>query len=467
MSAKVLLLHGLLDGSRQTNIDYSLALAHYPHGHEVHLGNILAPLDRQVFGDTYDALVITYEVAAMRTLPIWPWIVHRIKKMRGRSEKFAIFAQDDYTYSKAIDDLARQLDAKAIFSPLTEFADLLYPQSLDQGTTVEPVLTGYVDTAKAQFWRRNARSLADRSIDLGQRVTLLPAEWGKGAQTKALVAQELAKIAAGRGFRVDVQTSSKSILTGDAWLEFLANCRFTVGARGGSSRIDYAGAGARSDARRSLVRRIGLEIPGSRSPKSVFTGDFRAIGPRVFEAAMTGTCQVLVNDTYLPEMKPWTHYVPLESDFSNVNEVVNAMADLDRCQDIAENARRALTATTSKYHYETLAAQTFSALELRGARSSHEGQVVDLVSACRPFLDATDQERTEARKLIAAQMGYSPKLSIHNIGRSMEFGEGSNKPASHAVTALAEAISDGADTLVEAVAWPWAAPLPARKPTQL
>jgi hypothetical protein len=467
MSAKILVLHGLLDGSRQTNIDYSLTLARYPQGNEIHLGNILAPLDRQVDRHTYDALIITYEVAAMRTLPVWPWIVQRITQLRRRCKTFAIFVQDDYTYSKAIDDLAWQLNAKTIFSPLADFAGLLYPQSLNRGTFVEPVLTGYVDTDKARFWKSHAKPLAERSIDLGQRVTFLPTSWGKSAQTKALVAHELARFADKCGFRVSVQTSADSVLTGNAWLEFLASCKFTVGARGGSSRIDYAGAGARSDARRSLLQRIGLNVPGIQSPKSIHLGEFRAIGPRIFEAAMTGTCQVLVHDTYLPEMEPWSHYVPLESDFSNVNEVVSAMSDLDLCQGIAENARRTLTGTASGYHYESLAKQTLLTLDLDAAKSSDEGQVVDLVSSCRPFLDATHDERADTRQAIAAQLGRSQRSVMHRLRIGSEDGWRSDGPKSDAFNALVEAINEDANPLVEAIVWPWIAPLPTRGRTQV
>lgn len=442
MPAKILLLHGLLDGSRQTNVDFSLALARYAHGHEVHLGNILAPMDSSMNEDVWDALVITYEIAAMRTLPIWPWVVKRISKVRERCSRFALFVQDDYTYSKAIDEVASELGATTILSPLAEFADLLYPQSLRKGVEVCHVFTGYVDTNRASYWKDKAKPLIDRTIDLGQRVTLLPPEWGEGAQQKARAAQRMAQIAADKGFSVDVNTNADATLGGNEWLEFLASCRFTVGARGGSSWIDYSGKGARDIARRNLLRRFEVCVTNTEPPRSVFVGDFRAIGPRIFEAAITGTCQVLVRDTYLPEIQPWEHYIPLEPDFSNVDEVLTVMTDLDRCWQLAGNARYALTEESTKYHYQTLAEATLNALHLEALASPEQGTAVDLVASLRPFLELPEGSRFAVRKEIA-----------HPSARSTESSGGPGE-------LFAKSVRASGELLVEAIAWPWAAPLP-------
>jgi hypothetical protein len=70
--------------------------------------------------------------------------------------------------------------------------------------------------------------------------------------------------------------------------------------------------------------------------------EFTAISPRLFESAMAGTCQILQREDYLGVLEPWRDYIPLESDYSNMNEVLEAMKDLDRCQQIVENAKIAL-----------------------------------------------------------------------------------------------------------------------------
>ena len=70
--------------------------------------------------------------------------------------------------------------------------------------------------------------------------------------------------------------------------------------------------------------------------------EFTAISPRLFESSMAGTCQILQRDDYLGVLEPWRDYIPLERNYSNVNEVVSTMRDLDKCQEIVTNARIAL-----------------------------------------------------------------------------------------------------------------------------
>jgi hypothetical protein len=57
---------------------------------------------------------------------------------------------------------------------------------------------------------------------------------------------------------------------------------------------------------------------------------------------MAGTCQILQREDYLGVLEPWRDYIPLEADYSNMDEVLLAMKDLDKCQLIVENAKRAL-----------------------------------------------------------------------------------------------------------------------------
>lgn len=47
------------------------------------------------------------------------------------------------------------------------------------------------------------------------------------------------------------------------------------------------------------------------------------------------------------------HYLPLNHDFSNVQEVVLAMRDLERCQEVANNSRKQLI-DSGKFNYRRL-----------------------------------------------------------------------------------------------------------------
>jgi hypothetical protein len=65
---------------------------------------------------------------------------------------------------------------------------------------------------------------------------------------------------------------------------------------------------------------------------------FFAISPRHLEAVMTRTCQVLVVGSYSGVLEPGRHYIPLQDDFSNLDAVLDQLADYDLTQRIADTA---------------------------------------------------------------------------------------------------------------------------------
>jgi hypothetical protein len=71
-------------------------------------------------------------------------------------------------------------------------------------------------------------------------------------------------------------------------------------------------------------------------------GDFSAISPRLFEAAALGVCQILEPDYYVDGLEPWTHYLPLEADFSNIEEIFVTMDDDERCEEIVQASQELL-----------------------------------------------------------------------------------------------------------------------------
>jgi hypothetical protein len=188
------------------------------------------------------------------------------------------------------------------------------------------------------------KPLAERSIDLGQRVRDMPPHLGRLAQAKARQAVVMADAARAVGFIVDVSTKVEDSFIGTAWFDFLSSCKFTVGMKGGASLHDPRGL------IHTKVQSYRVRHPDAtfdEIEQHCFKGkdmkhEFTAISPRLFESAMAGTCQILQREDYLGVLEPWRDYIPLESDYSNMSEVLLAMKDLDKCQLIVENAKKAL-----------------------------------------------------------------------------------------------------------------------------
>jgi len=82
-------------------------------------------------------------------------------------------------------------------------------------------------------------------------------------------------------------------------------------------------------------------------------GDFSAISPRLFEATALGVCQILETDFYVDGLTAWKHYLPLESDFSNIKSVFDVMRDRERCVEIAEECQNLLL-FSGDHTYESL-----------------------------------------------------------------------------------------------------------------
>src|SRR5262249_44827265 len=68
---------------------------------------------------------------------------------------------------------------------------------------------------------------------------------------------------------------------------------------------------------------------------------FSAISPRLFEAATARCAQILVRGAYLHLLEPGTHYVAIDEDCKNIEDVLRAFRDwsvtkkmIDECFDI-------------------------------------------------------------------------------------------------------------------------------------
>ena len=65
---------------------------------------------------------------------------------------------------------------------------------------------------------------------------------------------------------------------------------------------------------------------------------YRMITPRSFEAICMKTVQVMYPGEFSGILEAWRHYIPLERDFSNLKDVIDAIKDNYLLQEIADRA---------------------------------------------------------------------------------------------------------------------------------
>jgi hypothetical protein len=336
---RVLVMHALRPTSRQTTIDHLLSFREHLPQADVQYLHFQQPLPKQFEDIEVDLLIVNYDYLNYRFTPLWPYVKRRHINIARKAKKVVAIAQDDFWANKLLDNWCMDWDVDRILTPIDNDLEVLYPRSI-KTKEFRTALTGYVKSGPVP----ETKLLRDRPIDLGQRVREMPPHLGRLAQAKAHQAVTMAEAAKQAGFIVDVSTRVEDSFIGTAWFEFLASCKFTVGMKGGASLHDPRGL-IHTKVQSYLARHPGASF--DEIERKCFKGkdmkhEFTAISPRLFESAMAGTCQILQREDYLGVLEPWRDYIPLESDFSNTDEVIRAMKDLDQCQEIVSNAKRSL-----------------------------------------------------------------------------------------------------------------------------
>jgi len=365
---KVLVIHALRPTSRQTTIDHLKSFSEYVPDADVQYLHFQQPIPSGCESVSPDLVIVNYDFLNYRFTPLWPFIKNRHKDVASRAKKIVAIVQDDFWCNKLIDDWCIDWDVDRILTPIDNDLEVLYPRSIKR-KEFRTCLTGYVSGSE------NAKSLPlkDRSIDLGQRVREMSPHLGWFAQSKAIQAKTMAEAANQAGFVVDVSTRVEDSFTGESWLDFLKSCKFTVGMKGGASLYDPIGL------LHTRVNSYLFHHPNAtfqELERKYFRGkdgkyEFSAVSPRLFESASAGTCQILRRDDYLGVLEPWRDYIPLEVDFSNVDEVLLSMRDLEMCQEIANNATRSLV-ESGLFKYSKLVELATSGL-VTSSRNSHQG----------------------------------------------------------------------------------------------
>ena len=364
---KVLVIHALRPTSRQTTIDHLTSFSKHMSGADVQYLHFQQPIPKECASASPDLVIVNYDFLNYRFTPLWPFIKNRHKDIAQRANKLVAIVQDDFWGSKLIDDWCVDWDVDRILSPIDNNLEVLYPRSIKRKEFIT-CLTGYVSELDTIETTR----LSERPIDLGQRVRDMSPHLGRLAQAKSVQAQVMADAARRAGFTVDVSTRVEDSFIGKSWLEFLKSCKFTVGMKGGASLHDPIGF-LHTKVNSYLVRHPNAKF--DEIERKFFRGKdmkykFSAISPRLFESAAAGTCQILQRDDYLGLLQPWRDYLPLEVDFSNTDEIISSMRDLDKCQEIVNNATRNLI-ESGLFNYSKLVEIATSGLVTTNRTSQH------------------------------------------------------------------------------------------------
>ena len=281
--------------------------------------------------------------------------------------KIAI-AQDEANNTDALCRFIADFGVDVVYSLLaTEDARrTAYEGHIPVRVKIRPSLAGYVDDALVKQVADARRRVRARDIDIGYRSFKARARNGPLGVLKWKICDIFKEKAPRYGLNCDLSVDLEDTLNGQDWLNFLARSRYQIGVEGGSSVLDRSGD--------IMTRCIAYEgdhpeaaydeIEAACFPGQGESLDGAVISPRVFECAMAGACQILVEGRYNGILEPWVHYIPLRQDFSNIHEILASLNDEERRQRIVDNAYRDLIAS-ERYHYRHFVADIVSQIPER------------------------------------------------------------------------------------------------------
>lgn len=326
INQRIVVLHALTEQSNP-NIsvrDVEMASSLRRFGDVVFV-NIFAVEPDEIEGRSV-LLLVTDSVMTRRSGAAWWSIRKKIDGFSAKCDNIALIVQDDYQFPNRIIKFASKNNA-TVFTAFPN-CDLLYGDSNLETQHWPLMLCDFRLEARLKEF---SIPWASRTFDLATRVHHTSIRYGYEGRQKALVASLVGKLAAKQGLIVDVSDRASDRLLGDQWLNFLSKSRFTIGRHGGASRVTRS---MRDIFFESSIMRVYSDVSleaqlNLLNRRSQEVTPMLANSPRILEAAGLEVAQILheTNNSY--EMQAWEHYAPLNTDFSNLNQIINFMKSED------------------------------------------------------------------------------------------------------------------------------------------
>lgn len=286
----------------------------------------------------------------------WQQIIDDFSECWRNSVK-GVFIQDEQYLTNRSYQFINSLKIDIIFTCANKKAvKILYPIDTVKVKAIYKVLTGYVDekTLK-QIKQIKKNEKIKRKIDIGYRADITPFALGFQGRLKSLIPEVFNKeLKQYPQIKADIKNTygEKNVFWGLDWYRFMLGCRTVLGSMGGASIQDPNGEirdrvnkymNKNRNCSYNEVKLNILDIYG----KEI---NYSSISPRSLEAAMTKTCQVLIEGDYAGILKPNIHYIEIKKDFSNLSDVLQKIQNKRLCKSIAQRTYHDIV-ISGKYTY--------------------------------------------------------------------------------------------------------------------
>lgn len=280
----------------------------------------------------YDAIILHNTVSYTRKrLDVMDALI--LKKFEGIK---ILMKQDEHHKINQIVEFVKKSKIDLVLSLWDEeTAKRMYAPEPQDKVEVMQYLTGYVPDS----YRHLDYNLQGRRIDVGYRGSIHPITYGRLCYEKQKIGEDFMPYALKRGLCTDISNRAEDIIPGEAWLDFLGNCKSVLGVESGTCLVDFDGEVE------TAYKKYLIENPQA-SDEEVLSFlepyehrmSYCVISPRHFEAAACKTLQVMYEGEFQGIFKANRHYLPLKRDYSNVEEVLDGILDDKLRKNIVECA---------------------------------------------------------------------------------------------------------------------------------
>lgn len=333
-------------GTIQQHVD---ALVSFSRHRVVKVDNLVA---HRIDFEAFDVIALHYSLVIASPNFIASRLRDKIARFRGVK---VLFIQDEYRWIDATAVAMRDLGIGVVFSLVHPgVVRKVYHHPFLSQVRFEYTLTGFVPD---EWVTARVPDYEDRPIDVGYRARKLTAWYGSHTLQKWRIADRFAADAGRYNLKVDISTREEDRIYGRDWTRFVANSKACLGTESGASVLDYTG---------EIQKKVEAHL--ARHPNAGFEElrdmYFKAedgkimmnvISPRCFEAAALRTLMIMYPGEYGGILEPHRHYVLLNQDHSNMDEVVHTLRTPALAKRVIDQAYKEI-ACSGRWSFKALGA---------------------------------------------------------------------------------------------------------------
>ena len=282
----------------------------------------------------FDVILIHYSIYIGDNNYLTSHAKNKIRKFQGLK---AIFIQDEYRFLNKIHKALLFMKIDILFSVQEDAAVLkkIYPANVLTNLKIISLLTGCVPEV---LLNEEVLPIKDRKTDVFYRGRKVPYWLGRVAEEKWKIGKTFIEQTSGLDFNLDIKWEEGERIYGDDWILRIKSAKAVLGVESSATLLDYDGKIFHS------VEKI-FNINPDASFEDVENECFKdqdgkillsAISPRCFEAAALKTALILFPGTYSGRLVANRHYIKLEKDFSNLNQVLGFLKDDKYLQNLVD-----------------------------------------------------------------------------------------------------------------------------------